>query len=410
MWSVPAPAVALSPDDPPLRAALEAALGARLCPDGPVPPGAVRLRAGLGPGRVVAGLVVLPDHADGCDIPTRDALLDGAPGSAAALRFAVGQAALLATATDAAAIQLRALVGEALAAAALNPAATAGSTLELLRESPLAAAPDLRLLLDEAEMAFARVVEVLSLFGAAPDAAPAPDEPIALGPLLDEARSIAAAGGPPPPVDGFADGELHAPRAGLLWALSGALAAAAPARLRLAPADGLLTLTLVDPRPSPAWPAAIAALARVGVAVADGPAPVLSFAAAPTAERPRLRLLLVDNEPEILRILARTLRAHEVHAAHGAEEALGLVRGGLRPDAVLSDLSMPGMDGADLVAALRAEAPDVAARVIICTGGPATARLSRFLGDFRGPIVHKPFGVAELYAALDQLPAPRPSG
>src|SRR5690606_28300405 len=58
------------------------------------------------------------------------------------------------------------------------------------------------------------------------------------------------------------------------------------------------------------------------------------------------RLLVVDDDrdaSEMLKLLLE-MRGFEVHAAHDGGAALSLLRE-LRPDAVLMDLSMPGIDG-----------------------------------------------------------------
>jgi CheY-like chemotaxis protein len=91
--------------------------------------------------------------------------------------------------------------------------------------------------------------------------------------------------------------------------------------------------------------------------------PVESASAACLVEAPayplaRMRLLVVDDDPdtlEMVSILARGAGA-EVKAASSAREALQLVRE-WAPDALLSDISMPGEDGYDLIRRVRALPP-----------------------------------------------------
>src|SRR5207249_1688354 len=68
------------------------------------------------------------------------------------------------------------------------------------------------------------------------------------------------------------------------------------------------------------------------------------------------RVLLVDDEPSIL-VALRSLverRGWEALVASSGIEALALLDGtGGRPDAVVTDFSMPGMDGLELLAAIR---------------------------------------------------------
>lgn len=78
---------------------------------------------------------------------------------------------------------------------------------------------------------------------------------------------------------------------------------------------------------------------------------------AATSARPRI--LCVDDEPNILQALARTLgRQFEVRTAENGARALEALRGGEPFAVVMSDLRMPGMDGIALLGAVREEFPD----------------------------------------------------
>jgi DNA-binding NtrC family response regulator len=75
------------------------------------------------------------------------------------------------------------------------------------------------------------------------------------------------------------------------------------------------------------------------------------------------RILLVDDEPSLLRSLARALRAlrpsWNVHVAEsGTEALLSLER--YTYHAVVTDIEMPGLDGLALLARVRSAHPDVA--------------------------------------------------
>jgi CheY-like chemotaxis protein len=107
--------------------------------------------------------------------------------------------------------------------------------------------------------------------------------------------------------------------------------------------------------------------------------------------RPGLRLLVVDDDPLVARILCMVLRGegHEVvHAAGGRQGidafAAAAAEGALF-DAVLTDLRMPGVDGWLVAAGVKALSP--ATPVIVLTGGRdqdtapagALAHVDRFL-------------------------------
>jgi two-component system KDP operon response regulator KdpE len=66
------------------------------------------------------------------------------------------------------------------------------------------------------------------------------------------------------------------------------------------------------------------------------------------------RILVVDDEPQIRRVLRATLSAqgYEVHDARSGEEALDKLRA-LRVDLVLLDMNMPGMSGLETCHAIR---------------------------------------------------------
>lgn len=78
-------------------------------------------------------------------------------------------------------------------------------------------------------------------------------------------------------------------------------------------------------------------------------------------------ILLVDDEPGIRKVLTITLRdsGYDVISAGDGQEALELFRQ-KKPAIVLTDIKMPGMDGIELLRALKAENPDV--EVIMITG------------------------------------------
>jgi two-component system cell cycle sensor histidine kinase/response regulator CckA len=87
-------------------------------------------------------------------------------------------------------------------------------------------------------------------------------------------------------------------------------------------------------------------------------APPPDAPAAPPPE-PGGPVLLVDDEPSLLRVAAHGLRqaGHEVITAEDAESALEALEGGLRPALLATDVAMPGMDGLALAREARARLP-----------------------------------------------------
>jgi two-component system, NtrC family, sensor kinase len=66
----------------------------------------------------------------------------------------------------------------------------------------------------------------------------------------------------------------------------------------------------------------------------------------------RPRVLVIDDEPVMHRVMVRALRDYEVIVQADAREALALLAAGNAFDAILCDLNMPGMNGMQFQAAL----------------------------------------------------------
>jgi CheY-like chemotaxis protein len=127
--------------------------------------------------------------------------------------------------------------------------------------------------------------------------------------------------------------------------------------------------------------------------------------AAPTT--PKRRVLLIDDEPDLAEGLAEILRhdGHEVAVARDGLAALEIARR-FRPDLVVCDLGLPGMDGYEVATRLRA-APETAASRIFALSGygdPEALRRAREAGFDRH--LTKPVGSRELREALAAEPAP----
>ena len=68
----------------------------------------------------------------------------------------------------------------------------------------------------------------------------------------------------------------------------------------------------------------------------------------------RRHILVVDDEPQITRVLRTALTAHgyDVRVAHDGESALELMKD-WHPDLVVTDLAMPNIDGVELCRQIR---------------------------------------------------------
>jgi DNA-binding response OmpR family regulator/DNA-binding CsgD family transcriptional regulator len=116
-------------------------------------------------------------------------------------------------------------------------------------------------------------------------------------------------------------------------------------------------------------------------------------------------VLVVDDEPDIRTLMRINLEGagHRVVTAASGEEALDAV-GREQPDAVFLDLMMPGLDGWDVLAALKSTG-DGASDVPVFLVTALHDTDLRLRGGIEGALryITKPFDPAELVRALDQV-------
>jgi two-component system NtrC family sensor kinase len=114
-----------------------------------------------------------------------------------------------------------------------------------------------------------------------------------------------------------------------------------------------------------------------------------------------LRVLVVDDEVEIADLLRTFLEeaGHEVATAESGLVALELL-GMAQFDAIVSDLRMPDMDGAELWRHVRERHPALAERMLFVTGDTLSASAQAFLDRSGCERLDKPFGKDALLAHL----------
>ena len=110
------------------------------------------------------------------------------------------------------------------------------------------------------------------------------------------------------------------------------------------------------------------------------------------------RVLVVDDEPQILRALRINLRARQIDvhvAATGAEALRTAAR--YPPDLVVLDLGLPDLDGVEVIEGLRGwtDAP-----IIVLSGRTDSADKVDALDAGADDYVTKPFGIEELLARM----------
>ena len=117
----------------------------------------------------------------------------------------------------------------------------------------------------------------------------------------------------------------------------------------------------------------------------------------------RLKVLVVDDEDQVLQLVASLLEArdHQVAKAADGEQALSQVAAD-RPDVILLDIMMPGVDGATVAQRLR-EAPETADIPIVFLTGLVDANEMKKRGPRIGGqyFLAKPFDAERLYQVLE---------
>jgi len=127
---------------------------------------------------------------------------------------------------------------------------------------------------------------------------------------------------------------------------------------------------------------------------------------------PRGRILAIDDEPELVEVIRRTLEDdHEVVTFVEARAALAALRESRGFDLVLCDLMMPDLTGMDLHELVQKSDPALAERIVFLTGGAFTPRATKFLDSVSNAWLVKPFSPKVLRAFVhDFLRARRPLG
>jgi CheY-like chemotaxis protein len=118
-----------------------------------------------------------------------------------------------------------------------------------------------------------------------------------------------------------------------------------------------------------------------------------------------MRILFCDDHALLRKLIALSMRGtpHEFWVAASGAQAIEIARQ-VRPDVLVTDVAMPGMDGFELVARLRAEPGLRGLRVVFTT---ASADIDDVGAEMK-PYVYlpKPFGPTELRAVLASLDTP----
>ena len=126
-------------------------------------------------------------------------------------------------------------------------------------------------------------------------------------------------------------------------------------------------------------------------------------------------VLVVDDEPDVAELFRQRFRRevrqgqYVMHFASSAEEALGRLDDGIRPEliVILSDINMPGMDGLALLGEIKRRWPELPVMMVTAYGDDERRRLAVERGA--AEFIAKPVDFDFLKQQLLQLAGQQPN-
>ncbi len=115
-----------------------------------------------------------------------------------------------------------------------------------------------------------------------------------------------------------------------------------------------------------------------------------------------MNILIVDDEPQVAEVLAKSLarQGHRTTVVHSGEEALRQIEVST-PDALFLDVSMPGINGLDVLAEVRRTRPQLAVVVITGHATPDEVEEVKRLGAV--DVIPKPAALTHYHRAIERL-------
>jgi excisionase family DNA binding protein len=116
-----------------------------------------------------------------------------------------------------------------------------------------------------------------------------------------------------------------------------------------------------------------------------------------------IRVVIVDDEPAMTQMIAKAIKTehpeYETAQAHDGFRA-GAIVATLKPDVVILDLRMPGMDGFEVCRMIKSQPATRHATVIAITAYPAEESTRRILDCGAKICLSKPLSLADLVAQV----------
>ena len=115
-----------------------------------------------------------------------------------------------------------------------------------------------------------------------------------------------------------------------------------------------------------------------------------------------MNILIVDDEPEVAEVLAKSLsrQGHQAKVAHSGEDALRAIHEA-PVDAMFLDVSMPGMNGLDVLAEVKRTRPALA--VVVITGHATPDEIDEVKRLGAVDVIAKPSALTHYHQAIERL-------
>lgn len=133
----------------------------------------------------------------------------------------------------------------------------------------------------------------------------------------------------------------------------------------------------------------------------------------PDLEPGRVNILIVDDEPQIRRLLIKVLGKSypevEIHEAADGFDA-GRKVTSLLPSLIILDIQLPGIDGLNICRAIRGDERLKAAKILAVSGQDIEESKKQILAAGADDFLGKPFDIQEVARKIEKLLAPNHEG
>ena len=115
-----------------------------------------------------------------------------------------------------------------------------------------------------------------------------------------------------------------------------------------------------------------------------------------------MNIMIVDDEPQVAEVLAKSLsrQGHKTTVVHSGEDALRIISNAA-PDALFLDVSMPGINGLEVLAEVRRTRPQLA--VVVITGHATADEVEQVKKLGAVDVIPKPAALTHYHRAIERL-------